>query len=53
MEVVIGLLVSVVVGAGCRVFDIPVPSPARDPRCATGAGDAAAGRQVEGGVIRT
>jgi XapX domain-containing protein len=27
MKVVIGLAVSALVGAGCRFFDIPVPSP--------------------------
>ncbi|MEO7274044.1 MAG: XapX domain-containing protein [Vicinamibacterales bacterium] len=27
MKVLIGLVVSVLVGAGCRWFDIPVPSP--------------------------
>jgi XapX domain-containing protein len=27
MKVVIGLVISFLVGAGCRFFDIPVPSP--------------------------
>jgi XapX domain-containing protein len=27
MKIAIGMLVSVLVGAGCRYFDIPVPSP--------------------------
>lgn len=27
MKIAIGLLVAFVVGAGCRYFDIPVPSP--------------------------
>lgn len=27
MKLLIGLFVSVLVGAGCRFFDIPVPSP--------------------------
>ena len=27
MKIAIGLLVSFLVGAGCRYFDIPVPSP--------------------------
>jgi len=27
MKVLIGLVVSVIVGAGCRFFDVPVPSP--------------------------
>ena len=27
MKLVIGLFVSMLVGAGCRLFDIPVPSP--------------------------
>ena len=36
MKILIGLLISFLVGAGCRFFDIPSPSPAgpswRDPR---------------------
>ena len=27
MRLAIGLIISLVVGIGCRVFDIPVPSP--------------------------
>ena len=27
MKVMIGLVISFIVGAGCRFFDIPVPSP--------------------------
>lgn len=27
MKVVIGIAISFLVGAGCRLFDIPVPSP--------------------------
>jgi XapX domain-containing protein len=27
MKLLIGILISFVVGAGCRYFDIPVPSP--------------------------
>jgi XapX domain-containing protein len=27
MKLLIGILVSVIVGVGCRLFDIPVPSP--------------------------
>ena len=27
MRLAVGLIISLVVGIGCRVFDIPVPSP--------------------------